>query len=283
MNSYGDLCTEFYDLDKPTAPELALEWYGAALAGALEESPGRVLEPMCGSGRFLVPLLKRGLLVDGVDPSEPMLKACRARVADAYFAVESPWGTWDPANAEDRAVAAAPLPRIRLWQQTLEQLDLREPEPDVPPDVVVARPEFEPYGAAFIPASSFCLIIDREKALEGLRRLRSHLAPGAPVLIEFELPHPSVNWPGETVRTVTDGGRQIRLESRVAYDSRTQLETYTNVYELKQSGRVVQTENEILRLRCYAPDEIRSLLESAGFEDITIEHPEFGWVACARS
>lgn len=234
---YGELCTFFYDLDKPTAPELALEWYAEALAGA-----DRVLEPMCGSGRFLAPLLKRGLLVDGVDPSEPMLKACRAKLAAAGF-------------------------ETGLWSQALEALDL--PTKD--------------YAAALIPASSFCLIVDRDTSLAGLRQLRAHLAEGAPALIEFELPQPGDDWPRESVKTLADGSRQIRLVSRVEYDPSQQTEAYTNVYELKQSGRVVQTEHEILRLRCYAPDEMKSLLESAGFGKVQIHHPEFGWVAEARA
>jgi hypothetical protein len=159
MDGYGELCTRFYDLDKPKAPELALDWFARELAGCVS-----VLEPMCGSGRFLVPLVRQGLLVDGVDPSQSM---------------------WD-------------------------------------------------------------------------------------------------DWPKETTRTVTDGGLQIRLASRVEYDPAKQVETHTNLYELKRSGRVVRVEHEILRLRCYGPDEMRAELERAGFGGVTIEHPEFGWVARAQ-
>lgn len=165
MHAYGEISTLFYELDKPTAPELALAWYEAAL----RQSGGRVLEPMCGSGRFLVPLLKRGLMVDGFDPSEPMLKACREKAAAARFAVESPWSTWDPANAEDRPDGShPPTPRIRLWQQALETMELFPPPPPAPPDVLVAVPEPVRYTAAFIPASSFCLL-DEPATREGLR------------------------------------------------------------------------------------------------------------------
>jgi SAM-dependent methyltransferase len=229
---YGELCTLFYDLDKPVAPELALEWYARELAGC-----SSVLEPMCGSGRFLVPLIERGLRVDGVDPSQPMLDACRA-------------------NLNARGLSAG------LWQQSLETLDLEQT-----------------YAAAFIPASSFCLLHEIEAAREGLRRLRAHADLA---LIEFELPHGATDWPKETTRTVTQGGLQIRLVSRIEYDARNQLEMHTNRYELKRSGRVVRTEDEVLRLRCYSPEEIRAELERAGFSDVSIEHPEFGWVAKAR-
>jgi len=38
---------------------------------------GPVLEPMSGSGRFLIPLFQMGVKIEGLDPSQEMLKACR--------------------------------------------------------------------------------------------------------------------------------------------------------------------------------------------------------------
>ncbi len=93
--AYGPLCTQFYDLDKPRAPADALSFYLRRLAGA---SP--ILEPMCGSGRFLLPLLERGLDADGADASEDMLEACRARCQTLGY-------------------------RPGLWHQSLESLDLQ--------------------------------------------------------------------------------------------------------------------------------------------------------------
>ncbi|MFO7787927.1 MAG: class I SAM-dependent methyltransferase [Halospina sp.] len=76
MNSYGKLSTAFYDLDKPYPPPDALAFYThyARAAG----SP--ILEPMCGSGRFLIPLMQEGFKITGVDASYDMLSgsACRA-------------------------------------------------------------------------------------------------------------------------------------------------------------------------------------------------------------
>ena len=234
MQSYGELCTQFYDLDKPTAPELALEWFAAQLA----EVNGRILEPMCGSGRFLVPMLQRGLLVDGVDPSGPMLSACRARLTGSE------------------------LPKIELWQQTLETMELP------------GR-----YAAAFIPASSFCLLHEPEVAARALERLHAHLEPGAPVLIEFEPPYDTP--PSESTKTLNDGARQLRLTINSVYDQTTQIETMTNRYELKQSGRVVQTEDEVLHLRCYKPEQMNALLAQTGFKQASAAHHGFGWVARA--
>ncbi|MBI2856330.1 MAG: class I SAM-dependent methyltransferase, partial [Chloroflexi bacterium] len=77
LDTYKRLCTEFYDLDKPEAPTKALDYY----LRHLKAEAGPVLEPMSGSGRFLAPLLERGIDVDGVDASPHMLQACRDRCA----------------------------------------------------------------------------------------------------------------------------------------------------------------------------------------------------------
>ena len=73
MNSYKKLCTEFYDIDKPNAPADAFEFY----LHYAQQAKGAILEPMCGSGRFLLPLLEYGFSIDGIDASDDMLKACR--------------------------------------------------------------------------------------------------------------------------------------------------------------------------------------------------------------
>lgn len=67
-NLYGDLFTELYERLHPTAPEDELAFF---LSYAQPDS--RILEPLCGSGRFLLPFLQRGFSIYGVDLSEPML------------------------------------------------------------------------------------------------------------------------------------------------------------------------------------------------------------------
>src|SRR5215510_6100610 len=75
MNSYKTLCTEFYDIDKPNAPEEALNFY----LHYVEKADGPILELMSGSGRFLIPLLERQYDIDGLDASQDMLRACQER------------------------------------------------------------------------------------------------------------------------------------------------------------------------------------------------------------
>ncbi|EEG49683.1 hypothetical protein RUMHYD_01363 [Blautia hydrogenotrophica DSM 10507] len=54
MNYYGNLCTDMYDILHKNAPQKELSFY---LSYA--EKSMSILEPLCGSGRFLFLFLKR--------------------------------------------------------------------------------------------------------------------------------------------------------------------------------------------------------------------------------
>lgn len=75
LDSYLSLCTQFYDLIRPQPPEDAYAFYRTYVLNA----DGVVLEPMCGSGRFLLPLLQENFKVMGFDASEHMLSALLAK------------------------------------------------------------------------------------------------------------------------------------------------------------------------------------------------------------
>lgn len=71
LDSYLDLSTQFYELIRPEPSEDAYLFYRSYVSDA----DGKILEPMCGSGRFLLPLIQDGYDVSGFDASEYMLKA----------------------------------------------------------------------------------------------------------------------------------------------------------------------------------------------------------------
>ena len=74
MNSvplYRNLCTEFFDLDKPAAPYEEYNFY----LNYIQKTSGPILEPMCGTGRYLIPFYEAGYDVHGFDASEFMLSA----------------------------------------------------------------------------------------------------------------------------------------------------------------------------------------------------------------
>ena len=69
LQSYRSLCTEYYDLHKPMLPDDEWQFY----LQYAKEAGGPILEPMCGTGHFLIPLLKEGFAIEGFDASESML------------------------------------------------------------------------------------------------------------------------------------------------------------------------------------------------------------------
>ncbi|MBS4210319.1 class I SAM-dependent methyltransferase [Bacillus sp. FJAT-50079] len=74
LGYYSKLSSEVYDLDKYIGLSFGdVEFYSDRLAFC----KGNILEPGVGTGRILIPLLEKGLKVDGFDASEEMLKICQ--------------------------------------------------------------------------------------------------------------------------------------------------------------------------------------------------------------
>jgi hypothetical protein len=105
VNLYGSIAAEIYDLDKPVGSRWDAPFYVERLRGV----QGPVLEPACGSGRVLIPLLQAGLDVTGFDASEEMIANCRARCAEAGLAPDLTRQRWED-FAYDRAFAAIAVP-----------------------------------------------------------------------------------------------------------------------------------------------------------------------------
>ena len=74
---YRGLVAECYDLwfgDEPF-------WDQAFFHDRIRRNGGVALEIACGTGRLLVPFLRDGLAVQGMDASDEMLAICRAKAA----------------------------------------------------------------------------------------------------------------------------------------------------------------------------------------------------------
>ncbi|MEM7128266.1 MAG: class I SAM-dependent methyltransferase [Chloroflexota bacterium] len=76
LTTYGKLNAAQYALDNSEPPEEMLAFYWQQYKATF----GPVLEPMCGTGRFLIPFLEDGADIDGVDASKHMLEQCRQRL-----------------------------------------------------------------------------------------------------------------------------------------------------------------------------------------------------------
>ena len=77
-NYYGSLCTEMYEILHKKAPQDELSFY---LSYA--EMGTKILEPLCGSGRFLIPLFKKGYDIKGIDLSTEMLSKSHEKAPNA--------------------------------------------------------------------------------------------------------------------------------------------------------------------------------------------------------
>ena len=105
LNRYGSIAAEIYDIDKPFGALPDTQFHLERFRGF----QGPILEPACGSGRTLVPLLEAGCEVAGFDTSEEMLDQCRARCAEAGFAPDLSIQRFED-FAYDRRFAAVLVP-----------------------------------------------------------------------------------------------------------------------------------------------------------------------------
>jgi SAM-dependent methyltransferase len=224
MKHYNKLCTEFYDLDKPNEPEDAFRFY----LEYAQSAQGPILEPMCGSGRYLLPLLARGFDVDGVDASPFMLEACRQRAA---LLQRTP-------NLLEQALETLELSRryaLAFIPAGSFGLITREAQ---------AREALRRLHAALLPGGKLVLEIDRPA---------------------FET---STAWPWDGRWLKRPDGALIVLSSLGQYAASERTSYSLHRYELVIDGRVVETEMEEFNLRAYEPQEFQALLESAGFVDV---------------
>ncbi len=78
--TYKKLCTEFYNLemDQRQSTQDALNFF----MQYAQDANGPILEPMCGSGRFLIPMLKEGFDIEGFDASEQMIDTLQEKYAE---------------------------------------------------------------------------------------------------------------------------------------------------------------------------------------------------------
>ena len=228
MNSYLKLCTALYDIDKPQAPVEALAFYRRCAQAAR----GPILEPRCGSGRFLVPLRESGFEVDGIDASPQMLGACRTR-------------------CQERGLSPT------LYQQYLHQLDVPRQyglifiaagsfSLLIDPDEI--RLSLQKLRAALLPAGKLVLEVERLKADQ-----RSH------------------DWPWCAGKWVERPDRARIISSWMGrYDAERRISYSKGRYDLVKDEQVLETEVEDFNLRFYSADEFSTVLHAAGFEGVKL-------------
>lgn len=197
-------------------------------------SGGRVLEVACGTGRVLVPLVRAGFEVTGVDASPHMLDVAREKLAT--------WG----AGAATRA--------------QLVEGDMRSFTLDA---------EFD---LALLPARSFAYLTERSDQLAALRSIARHLRPGG--LFALDLLNPGLEWlaqpPGSlrndlTHEVVERGVVVTRTETTVSTDLAAQVRVIRSAYEIIPRDGAVRKRIVEWPFRYVYRFEAELLLEQAGF------------------
>lgn len=226
MSSYGDLCTQFYDIDKPEPPPDAFEFY----LSEVERAQGPILEPMCGAGRFLLPLMARGFHVEGSDASPQMLAACRARAKQLGL---------EPSLTEQRIEALTYDQRFALIFIPAGSFCLITDERAAFAALTRIRQLLAPNGR-------FIVEVERRD-----RARRSEL---------------SGTWGGRWV-TRADGAK-IVLSWLSQYVAPTGVASTLHRYELLKDGRLLAQEFEDFELKLYDLSVFRELLARVGFGQI---------------
>jgi SAM-dependent methyltransferase len=197
---------------------------------------GRVLEVACGSGRVLVPLVRGGCDVIGVDISPHMLALTREKL-----------------DAESQLAGSA-----RLVQADMREFDLAEHDLDL----------------AIVAVKSVAYLTERADQLRCLSRIAAHLRPDGLLAIDFM--HPRPDWVGAPGGSMRDdllqrvpgrGFTLSRVESVVSTDLARQVRVIRSVYELiDDRGAVIEKRFVEWPYRWTYRFEAEHLLERAGFE-----------------
>lgn len=227
LDTYQNLCTEVYDLSKPSAPPDAYEFYRSYAMTA----KGAILEPMCGTGRFLLPLVEEGFDIQGFDASVPML---------------------DRLHTKAKATNLQPS----VWQGFIEDLNQKHDKN---------------YSLIFIPSGSFCLITSEPDIKNALKILYTHLEDKGLLVFEIETPYAVPKelgiwrgscWPKED-------GRFILYSALAMLDN--EVCSSIGKYELIEGNRIIQTEVEIYKIRIYQePGFLMDLLKEVGFSEVRL-------------
>jgi len=199
-------------------------------------SGGPVLELMCGSGRFLIPLLEQGINIEGADASSDMLQACREKCAQKGL-------------------------KPVLYQQCIEETDL----PKKYRLIIIPARSFILIIDKQAALSSLRKIYEHLQT--GGKLILDIDTPKA-------VNSPLGQWVGRWVER--PDGATIIFSALSNYNQVEKIEYSIHKYELYENGRLVDTELEHFATRFYELEEFRNLLEEAGFRHIKATKPFTG-------
>ena len=227
LGYYNKLSSEVYDIDKFIGLSFGdVEFYSERLAAC----EGSILEPGVGTGRILIPLLKKGLRVDGFDVSGEMLKICRN-------------------NCESRGL------HPKLFEGKMESfsLDTEYEAIIVPTGTFLLLHKREDSLSAL--KNFYNHLSDGGKLILDIF-LQTDLTLGNNA--------PTRTWKSQDDEIITLESKIVEV------DFINQYTITHNRYEKWNNGQLTQSELERFSLRWYGVEEFKTILEQVGFEDIII-------------
>jgi len=194
---------------------------------------GRVLDVGYATGRLLIPYLKAGIDIEGIDSSEEMLSICRDKAAQRGL---------------------APV----LYGQRMEALDL----PQRYTTIIVPGGSFQ----LVTDREEAHLTLRRFHAhLEPGGNLAISLDDPDDEISEDSLGR----WRPSAVAYRPSDGAELRHDRMLQNVDRAERTSTTLLrYTADLRGRRVAEEVHTMRMRVYSPDEIRIMLETAGLTDV---------------
>lgn len=239
--AYHKLCTEFYDISKPAACPKEVAFYAELLQGV----QGPILEAMCGSGRLLLPLLRLGFEIDGLDNSVEMLESCEKRCLSENLKVSLFNQPIENLSLRKYAIIFIAVGSFQLITDRAEALKILR----------ILHSHLLPGGSlvldTFIPWDSVKVSVEGDALSKEKKSVSSNRA------------------------VVCSDGAEILLTSMTTIDPWEQLEISKNQYEKRLDGKVIAHEEEDLNVRWYYPHEMELFLEKAGFSQVRMTEHSF--------
>jgi len=226
---YRGLAAECYDLWFGAEPF----WDQAFFHQRLGRNGGVALEIACGTGRLLVPFLRDGLAIEGVDASAEMLEMCRHKATQ---------------------VGVTPI----LYQQLMQDLELDRQYrtlfiPACSFQILAEREE------AFEALRRF-----RTHLELGGELLMTLEVPWRDFGVERQ-------WRLRRSGVRPSDGAIILIHEATVSDRVEQLQHIWMRHEVFKEGRLAQTQLRTHRLRWYYKHEFVMMLESVGFREIVVQ------------
>ncbi|KAB3529820.1 class I SAM-dependent methyltransferase [Alkaliphilus serpentinus] len=223
MNFYGSLCTQLYDLDKPKPPEDEFDFY----LGYFKNKDIKILEAMCGSGRFLIPFLEMGYDIEGFDLSEDMLAACRRKASKRNL-------------------------NCRVMNSKAKDF-----KSDIKYDLIITP------GGSFVTIKEREKLLESLKSMYNCLKPNGKFV--IEILTDNIKGSNNNTWK-QSKALEREDGKVIVESNQSQYDQSNKLIKYPLKYELIDGGEIIETESMDLYIMLYGIHEFKEILEEVGFK-----------------